>query len=73
MASCRRKKPGSYLSLCTKLHSKRNIVLNRRYDTVTLIEEKVGNTLELRATGKDFEKNSCSRGTKDPTLANGST
>lgn len=38
----------------TKLSSKWIKDLNIRPDNLTQIKEKVGNTLELRGTGKDF-------------------
>ena len=43
-----------YLSLCTKLKSKCIKDLNRKPDTLNLIEEKVGKSLELIGTGGNF-------------------
>jgi hypothetical protein len=43
-----------YLSLCTKLKSKWIKDLNIKPDTLNLIEEKVGKSLELTGTGRHF-------------------
>ena len=43
-----------YLSPCTKLKSKWVKDLNIKLDTLNLIEEKVGNNLELLGTGDNF-------------------
>jgi hypothetical protein len=43
-----------YLSSRTKLKSKWIKDLNIKYDTLNLIEEKVGNSLELIGTGDSF-------------------
>jgi hypothetical protein len=51
---CRRRKIDPYLSPCTKLKSKWIKDLNIKPDTLNLIEEKVGNSLELIGTGRNF-------------------
>lgn len=43
-----------YLSSCTKLNFKWINDLNKKTDTLNMIEKKVGNNLELTGTGKDF-------------------
>ena len=43
-----------YLSPCTKLKSKCNKDFNIQPDTLNLIEEKVGKSLELIGTGGNF-------------------
>ena len=43
-----------YLSSCTKFNYKWIKDLNLSPDTLNLIEEKMGNSLELNDTGKDF-------------------
>ena len=43
-----------YVSLCTKLKSKWIKDLNRKPDTLNLIEEKLGKNLELIGTGGSF-------------------
>jgi hypothetical protein len=43
-----------YLSPCTKLKSKWIKDLNIKSDTLNLIEEKVGKSLELIGTGGNF-------------------
>ena len=43
-----------YLSLCTKLKSKWIKDLNVKPDTLNLIEQKMGNGLELLSTGDNF-------------------
>ena len=43
-----------YLSPCTKLKSKWIKDLNIKPDTLTLIEEKVGNSLKCIGTGDNF-------------------
>ena len=45
-----------YLSPCTKLKSKWLKDLNIKPDTLILIEEKVGKSLELIGTGGKFPK-----------------
>jgi hypothetical protein len=47
-------KIGPYLSPCTKLTSKWIKDLNIKQDTLNLIEEKVGKSLELIGTGGNF-------------------
>jgi hypothetical protein len=54
MPTCRRMKIDSYLSPCTKLKSKWIKNLKIKPDTLNLIEEKVGNCLELIGTGNTF-------------------
>ena len=51
MSTCRRIKIYSYLSLCTKLMYNWIKDLNIKPNILNLIEEKVGNTLELIGTG----------------------
>ena len=43
-----------YLSPCTKLKSKCSKNLNIKLDTLNLIEEKEGNSLECIGTGENF-------------------
>ena len=43
-----------YLSHCTKLKSNWITDMSIKPDTLNLIEEKVGNTLEYNGTGKNF-------------------
>lgn len=52
MLTCRKMPIGPYLSHCTKLKSKHMKDLNINLDTLNLIEEKVGNSLEC--TGDNF-------------------
>jgi hypothetical protein len=54
LAVCRRMKIDPYLSPCTKLKSKWIKELNIIPDTLNLIEEKVGKSLELIVTGGNF-------------------
>ncbi|KAL6058354.1 hypothetical protein STEG23_024193 [Scotinomys teguina] len=54
MSTCRRLQIDPYLSPCTKLKSKWIKDLNINPDTLNLIEEKVGNTLERIGTGDHF-------------------
>ena len=54
MAACRRMQVDPYLSPLTKLESKGVSDLNVNPDTLNLIEEKVGNSLELSGTDNDF-------------------
>jgi hypothetical protein len=51
---CRRMKIGPYLSPCTKLNSKWIKDFNIKPDTLNLIEEKVGKSLELIDTRGNF-------------------
>jgi hypothetical protein len=51
LSICRRMKIAPYLSPCTKLKSKWMKVLNIKPDTLNLIEEKPGKSLELIGTG----------------------
>jgi hypothetical protein len=51
---CRRMKIDPYLSPCTKLKSKWFEDLNIKSDTLNLIEEKAGKSLELIDTGEIF-------------------
>ena len=53
---CRRMKIGPHLSPCTKLKSKWIKDLNIKPNTLNLIEEKVGKSLELIGTGGNFLK-----------------
>jgi hypothetical protein len=54
LAVYRKMKIDPYLSLCTKLKSKCIKDLNRKPDTLNLIEEKVGKSLELIGTVRSF-------------------
>lgn len=53
MAACRRLQTDPYVSPCTKKNQFK-MDLNIRPDPLNLIEQKVGNNLELMGTGKDF-------------------
>lgn len=52
--TCRRLQIDPSLSLCSKLKSKWIKDLNINPDTLNLLEDKVGNTLELIGTGDHF-------------------
>ena len=54
MCVCRKMKIGPYLSPCTKLKFKWFKDLNIKPDTLNLIEEKLGKSLELIGTGEIF-------------------
>jgi hypothetical protein len=54
MTACRRIKIDPYLSLCTKFKSKWIKDLNITLDRLNIIEEKVGDCLELIGTGNKF-------------------
>ena len=54
MSACRRMQIGSYLSPSTKFKSKWIKDLNVKPDTLNLIEQKVGSSLELIGTGDNF-------------------
>jgi hypothetical protein len=54
LSVCRKMKIDPYLSPCTKLKSKWIKDLNIKPDTLNLIEEKVGKSLELICTGGNF-------------------
>jgi hypothetical protein len=54
MSACRRMEIDPYLSPYTKLKSKWIKNLNVKPDTLNLIEQKVGNSLELLGTGDNF-------------------
>ena len=54
MSTCRRMKIDPYLSPCTKLKSKCIKDLNISLNTMNLIEEKVGSTLQHMGTGDHF-------------------
>ena len=54
MSICRRLQIDPYLSPCTKLKSKWFKNLNRKRDTLNLIEERLENTLEHISTGDNF-------------------
>ncbi|KAL6034231.1 hypothetical protein STEG23_023042 [Scotinomys teguina] len=54
MSTCRRLQIDPYLSPCTKFKSKWIKDININPDTLNLIEEKVGNTLERIGTGDHF-------------------
>ena len=54
LSICRRMKIDPYLPTCTKLKSKWIKNLNIKPDTLTLVEEKVGKSLQLISTGEIF-------------------
>ena len=54
MSVCRRMKIDPYLSPCTRFKSKWIKDLYIKPDTLNLIEEKVGKSLELIGTGRSF-------------------
>jgi hypothetical protein len=54
MSACRRMQIDPYLSPCTKFKSKWIKDLNVKPDTLNLIEQKVGSSLELIGTGDNF-------------------
>jgi hypothetical protein len=54
LSVCRRMKIAPYLSPCTKLNSKWVKDLTIKPDTLNLIVEKVGKSLELIGTGVNF-------------------
>jgi hypothetical protein len=54
MSACRRMQIDPHLLSCTKLKSKWIKDLNIKPDTLTLIEEKVGNSLKCIGTGDNF-------------------
>jgi hypothetical protein len=54
MSACRRLQIDTYLSTCTKLKSRWIKDLNLKSDTLNLIEEKAGNSLEFMGTGDKF-------------------
>jgi hypothetical protein len=56
MSAGRRMQIGPYLSLCTKLKPKWFRDLNVKPDTLNLIEQKVGNNLDLIGMGNNFMK-----------------
>jgi hypothetical protein len=54
LSSCRKLKLDPCLSPCTSINSKWIKVLNVRLETLKLIQERAGNTLEVIGIGKDF-------------------
>ena len=54
MSTCRRMKIDPYLSPCTKLKSKWIKDININLNTLNLIEEKVGSSLQHMGTGDHF-------------------
>jgi hypothetical protein len=52
--SCRRKRIDPFSSLCTKLNSKWIKELHIQPETLKLIEEKMGKSLEVMGTGRKF-------------------
>jgi hypothetical protein len=56
MPACRRMQMDPHLSPCTKLKSKWIKDLNIKPDTLNLIKQTVGNSLELVGTGGNFLK-----------------
>jgi hypothetical protein len=52
MTACRRLQKDPYISPCTKLNSKWTKDFSTKPDTLDLIEEKIGNILELIGTRK---------------------
>ena len=54
LSVCRRLQIATYLLPCTKLKSKLFKNLNTKLDPLNLIEDKLGNSLELIPIGKAF-------------------
>ena len=54
MSTCRRMQIDPYLLPCTKLKSKWIKELNIKLDTINLMEEKMGKSLEHIGTGDNF-------------------
>jgi hypothetical protein len=54
LSVCKKLKLDPYLSLCTSINSKWIKDLNTRPETLKLVQEKAGNTLEVIGMGKDF-------------------
>ena len=54
MSACRRMQIDPYLLPCTKLKSKWIKELNIKLDTINLMEEKMGKSLEHIGTGDNF-------------------
>jgi hypothetical protein len=53
-SACRKLKLDPCLSLCTSINSKRSKDLNIRHNSLQLVQERAGNTLEAISIGKDF-------------------
>jgi hypothetical protein len=51
---CKKLKPDPCLSPCTSINSKWIKDLNVRPETLKLVQERAGNTLEVISIGKDF-------------------
>jgi hypothetical protein len=54
LAICKKLKLDPYLSPCTSVNSKWIKDLNTRTQTLKVVQERVGNTLEVIGIGKDF-------------------
>lgn len=54
MSACTRIQIDPYLTLCTKLSTKCITDVNIKQDTDNMIDDKLGNSLELIDTGKNF-------------------
>jgi hypothetical protein len=54
LSACRKLKLDPCLSPCTSINSKWNEDLNIRSETLTLVQERAGNTLEAIGIGKEF-------------------
>jgi hypothetical protein len=54
ISGCRKLKLDPCLSPCTSINSKQIKDINITLETLKLVQERAGNTLELIGTGKDF-------------------
>jgi hypothetical protein len=54
LSTCKKLKLGSFLSPYTRINSKWIKNLNIRPETLKLVQERAGNTLEVIGIGKDF-------------------
>jgi hypothetical protein len=56
LSACRKLKLDPCLSPCTNINSKWIKDLNNRHETLKLVQERAGNTLEAIGIGKDFKQ-----------------